>query len=68
MPNASDRPSVNRRLLEMARTFAAEGRPAMAEAARRAAACPSPPLEWRSRPVVPLADDGDLSPARPARG
>ena len=61
MPHASDRPSVADRLLEMAEAFAAQGRPAMAEAARRAAVRPSPPLAWRYR-ASPLADDLDARP------
>ena len=64
MNPATDRPSVTDRLLEMAETFAAQGRPAMAEAARRAAVRPSPPLPWRNR-SVPLADDLDLRPGQP---
>ena len=63
MTHATDRPSVTDRLLEMAEAFAEQGRPAMAEAARRAAVRPSPPLPWRSR-VSPLADDLDARPAR----
>ena len=63
MHHASDRPSVTDRLLEMAETFAQQGRPAMAEAARRAAVRPSPPLPWRYRPA-PLADDVDARPGR----
>ena len=50
MTHAPDRPSVADRLIEMAEAFAAQGRPAMAEAARRAAVVPSPPLAWRARP------------------
>ena len=64
MNPATDRPSVTDRLLEMAEAFAAQGRPAMAEAARRAAVRPSPPLAWRTR-TVPLADDLDLRPGQP---
>ncbi len=62
MPHASDRPSVSDRLLDMAQMFAQQGRPAMAEAARRAAVRPSPPLAWRS-PAEPLDDEPDASPA-----
>ena len=62
MSHATDRPSVSDRLLDMAQTFALQGRPAMAEAARRAAVRPSPPLAWRS-PAQPLDDELDTPPS-----
>ena len=42
-------PSVTDRLLDLAATYARQGRPAMAEAARRAAVVPTPPIEWAPR-------------------
>lgn len=52
--------ATSARLLEMAETFARQGRPAMAEAARRAAVSPSPPISWR--PATPRPDASDAGP------
>lgn len=61
MPTTRDDRSAAERLLTLAARFAAHGRPAMAEAARRAAALPpaaASPLPAR-RQIRPLADDAD---------
>ena len=47
-PSASST-TATERLLELAATYASQGRPAMAEAARRAAVVPTPPIEWAPR-------------------
>ena len=49
MAPSSSSATATDRLLELAATYASQGRPAMAEAARRAAVVTTPPIEWAPR-------------------
>jgi argininosuccinate lyase len=63
MPTSRNDRSAADRLLTLADRFAALGRPAMAEAARRAAAnalAAAPGFTPERRRARPLADDADL--------
>lgn len=59
MPEDSEPTSPSDRLLAMAAAFASQVRQAMAEAARRAAIHPGPPLEWRP----PCTEAGEATSA-----